>query len=502
MRGRGNKIRLSLPAALQAIFNRVNSASSRAKNACANRGWSRVAANLRGESGQALVLTALAFTGIMGGMALAVDVGYLHYEQRLLQTAADSAAIAAGLELGTTVCNKAVCSTMSTAAEHAMVEDGIVSSTSSITETQNSKSSASSCSAPAAPSSGVALQINVSPCSLSGDPNNGNPNMAEAVLVEKVNTFFGRIFGITQATIMARAEAGDAWIKTAGGGYCIYTQSLLMNSNSSFDLTNCGVYDGGGLETDSNSGGTATDFLYYGSWSPNNCNKNCSWTLGDGESQPTLTTTSQPDPLAGMFTTPTKPTTTPPNNPCNSGSSCTMSPGYYSSDVNLNSNTTMNLSPGLYYFDASFNINSNSTVECTTCTGGAGVTLYFNTGHLQVNSNSTVSLTAPASGNSSSGNAIPTLLLWQPSSNSTSVEIDSNGNDLFSGMVYLPSAQLTMNSNSTIAINGSTTSPTMPTMLDTKSLILDSNQNLTINGSSNLPGASGGERLGTFALAE
>ena len=500
MRGHGNEKRLTLATALQAIVVRVNSTLSRDTGARVNRSRVRGAGFLRGESGQALVMTAMAFTVVMGATSVAVDVGYLHYQQRVLQTAADSAALSAGLELGN--CSKAVCSNMTTAAEQALVEDGMVGSTSSITATQNSASGSSSCSAPSAPDTGVAMQINVSPCALSGDPNNGNPNMAEVVLVEKKHTFFSGIFGFKNATIVVRAEAGDAWIKTAGGGYCIYTQSLVMNSNSSFDLTSCGVYDGGTLETDANSGGTATDFLYYGSWSPNNCHKNCTWSLGDGETQPTVTTTSQPDPLSGKFSTPSKPSTTYTNVNFSSNQTNSMAPGYYSGDVNINSNVTINLSPGLYYFDGSFNINSNSVVECTTCTNGAGVTLYFNTGHLQVNSNSTVSLTAAASGNSSSGNAIPTLLLWQPSSNSTSVEIDSNAQDLFSGIVYLPSAQLTMNSNSTIAINGTTTSPTMPTMFDTKSMILDSNQNLIVNGSSNLPGASGGERLGTFALAE
>jgi hypothetical protein len=495
----GSSKKWTLLPALREMCGCVDSAPSRAESTPVSRGSGRAAGLLRGEKGQALIVTALAFTGIMGGMALAVDVGYLHYEQRLLQTAAQSAAISAGLELG--ICNKAVCNTMTTAAQTAMVEDGIVTSSSNITTaTPNSSSSASSCSAPSAPSTGVALLINVSPCLISTDPNNGNPNMAEVVLVKKVSTYFGKVLGIPTVTIVARAEAGDAYIKTAGGGYCIYTKSLAMNSNASFDLTNCGVYDGGNLQTDANTSGTATDFLYYGSWSPNNCHKNCTWTLGDGETQPTVTTTQQPDPLAGQFTTPTVPGNNLSNINCNS--TCTLSPGHYTGDLNLNSNVTANLTPGLYYFDGSFNINSNSAVECTTCTNGAGVTLYFNTGHLQVNSNSTVNLTAPASGNKASGNAIPTLLLWQPSSNSTSVVIDSNGNDLFSGIVYLPSAQLTMNSNSTIAINGSTTSPSMPTMFDTNSLLLDSNQHLVINGSSNIPGASGGEKLGTFALAE
>jgi Flp pilus assembly protein TadG len=52
------------------------------------------------ESGQALVTCVLSMTFLMSAMALALDLGYMQYQQVQLQTAADSAALAAGLELG------------------------------------------------------------------------------------------------------------------------------------------------------------------------------------------------------------------------------------------------------------------------------------------------------------------------------------------------------------------------------------------------------------------
>jgi len=48
----------------------------------------------RGESGQVVVVVALAMLGLVGFTALAVDVGYLRRQRNLMQTAADSAAIA------------------------------------------------------------------------------------------------------------------------------------------------------------------------------------------------------------------------------------------------------------------------------------------------------------------------------------------------------------------------------------------------------------------------
>ncbi len=48
----------------------------------------------RGKSGQVVIVAALAMLGLVGFTALAVDVGYLRRQQTLMQTAADSAAIA------------------------------------------------------------------------------------------------------------------------------------------------------------------------------------------------------------------------------------------------------------------------------------------------------------------------------------------------------------------------------------------------------------------------
>lgn len=53
---------------------------------------------LKEESGQVLVMTALSITVLLGFMAFATDVGLLLRERRMLQTAADSAAIAGAAE--------------------------------------------------------------------------------------------------------------------------------------------------------------------------------------------------------------------------------------------------------------------------------------------------------------------------------------------------------------------------------------------------------------------
>ena len=51
------------------------------------------------ESGQALVFTALALVVLIGFAGLAIDMGVLRYQKRILQSAADAAAIAGASNL-------------------------------------------------------------------------------------------------------------------------------------------------------------------------------------------------------------------------------------------------------------------------------------------------------------------------------------------------------------------------------------------------------------------
>ncbi len=460
-----------------------------ARGRAGNRGTMRF---LRDESGQALVLTMVCLTLLMGMMALAADVGLFQYEECRLQTAADSAAVAAGLELGN--CNYAVCANMKTAAAVALKEDGITTST--LTPT-------SSCTVTS--STSLAMIINVGPCVLgSNDPNNGNTHMAEVVLTEKLNTFFGAVIGIPTIQLTARAEAGDSYIDTSGGGgNCIYTQSLAFNSSDgTFDLNNCGIYDGGNLQTDNGDSVTASDFLYYGSWSPNNCNSTCTWSLGSSETQPTHTTTAETDPLASL-TAPSQPSTTYSGTTAFNSGTANLSPGYYPSGFNMNApgsgqSNIVNLSPGLYYFNGSVDVDSGATLECTTCAvGGAGVTLYFNSGTLQMNSGSTITLTAPTTGYTSNGD-VANMVVWASSSNGSGMTIDTGSSSYFNGIIYLPDGELTLNSGTGVTINNGATA----TALDVQSMMVDDSENFKINGSGGYLGGGSSQTLGSFALAE
>ncbi len=436
------------------------------------------------ESGQILVLGALCMALLMAVMAVAVDVGYMHYKQIQLQTAADAAAIAAGLEIGN--CSSTggvVCSNMEKAAEQALIEDGITTAT--ITPTTNQ------CTVPT--SSGLAMIINVAPCVQgSSDPNYGNAYMAEVVLTEPQSTFFGKLFGINIFNLTARAEAGEAYYLDNGGGNCLYTHAITVNSNATIDLKNCGIYDGGNVIANSGDSITASAFVYTGTFINNSGN---TWNIGSPNTLPTRTNTTQNDPLASL-TPPSKPSTSYTGNTVFNSGSVNLTPGYYSSGIIANSGVTINLSPGLYYFNSSLIMNSGDTLECTTCTGGQGVTLYFNSGGLIANSTVDIKLTAPATGSTANGD-VANMLLWASSTNSTGMIINSDTSSYYNGTIYLPDGQLTMNSNSTYAINGSS----VATALDVNSIIFNANINFDINGSGGYLGGVG-KVLGLFALAE
>jgi len=437
------------------------------------------------EAGAMTILASLSLSLLLSGMAMAIDVGNMDYRQRQLQTAADSAAIAAGLEIAN--CSNSVCTNMKTAAAQALVETQATTAT--ITPTTG-------CTVPT--SSSLAMIINVGPCVYgTGDPNKGNTSIAEVVLTEPMSTFFGGFLGMSKMMLMAHAEAGQAFIQSGTSfGDCIYTQSFEFNSSDgNFNLTNCGIYDLGNLQTDNNDTVTASFFQYHGTWSPNNCNGSCSWTLGDSETQPSYQSVAVADPLASL-TAPTQPSTSTTASNTTPNNGATLQPGYYPNGVNLNSNVSVNLAPGFYWMNGSINVNSGATLTCTGCTGGAnGVTLYFANGSLQMNSNSTtIELSAPTV-NTNGGNA--NMLIWEPSSNSSGMTIDTSSSSFFTGTIYLPGGTLTLNSGAGVTINA-----TGVAAVDVKNLLVDDSEHFNVTAT--LPGTAVANppTLGAFALSE
>ena len=430
---------------------------------------------LREESGNILVLTALCTTALLSFVAIAIDIGYLFIAQRQLQTLADAAAMAGALEAsacgGTTNCT-----VLQTAATSAITESGSPSPT---LFTQ--------CATPSG--SGILLMVNNPPCTMgASDPNNTDSNYVEAVVTKNVPTFFAKLFGYNSFKISARAEAG----KSSPSGACfniIGTSGQTLTLNSGAKITdgngsNCGVNvnSSGGPAVMENSGVTVNVGTYtvHGTVTNNG---------GSYTPSPTTGAPIQSDPFAaeitaGTLSTPTKPSTS--STCCNPVSGATtLQPGYYSSGLNFNgSGYTVTMNPGIYYFDGGINVGGVTI-------NGTGVTIYMNSGQLNMNSASTINLTAPSSG------ATKGLVIWQPASNTSQMNLDSASSSSWKGGVYLPGAQLTLNGDSTVAGFG---------MIVAQSAMMNSAISLSCSSMPGgvCPGGSGSSGGGssTIALAE
>ena len=141
---------------------------------------------------------------IIGFLGLAVDIGQLRYARRNLQLAADAAALAAAMEIkacGAT----ANCAAMQTAAQNALVENGIATST-----------LVTNC-APA-PAAGIVISVNNPSCSIgAADPNAGKSGFVEVVVSQPQPMAFAKLLGFNNVPVSARAEAG-----ASGGNTCMY----------------------------------------------------------------------------------------------------------------------------------------------------------------------------------------------------------------------------------------------------------------------------------------
>jgi len=429
--------------------------------------------DLNDERGNILVLTALCISVLLSCLAIAIDVGYIYITQRQLQMLADSAAMAGALEAS--ACGSSNCTVIQTAATTAVTEGGNPAPTVFL-----------QCAT--ASGTGLLLTINNGPCALgASDPNNLNVNYVEVVATRQQPTFFARLLGYSTFKISARAEAG----KSPAAGPCmniIGTTGQTLTLNSGAKITdgvgsNCGVNvnSSGTPAVMENSGVTVNVGTYtvHGTVT----NNGGSYTPAPTTGAPTQPDAFQAQITAGTLSTPTQPAVSSTCcNPINNAT--TLQPGYYSSGLNFNgSGYTVTMNPGVYYF------GGNLMVGGVTLRG-TGVTIYMSNGQFNMNSLSTINLTAPSSGPTAG------LVIWQPASNTSQMNLDTGSNSSWGGGVYLPGAQLTLNGDSTVSGFG---------MIVAKSVMLNSAISLSCTSMPGgaCPGGSGsGNGSATTALAE
>lgn len=367
------------------------------------------------DRGQVLPLVALSLVALVGIGALAVDAGYLRFQQRLQQIATDSAAIAGANEL-------------------AFHSPGRVASGAQLDASLNGYTDGQA---------GTSVTVNYPPQSGSY---NGQNNAVEVIITRTQPAFFAALFGHSSFSVATRAVAAINPNELT----CVYALkgdiTLNGGGQGGINAPTCGIMTNASLVV---TGQANVDAIFVGYLSNG---------PGGGtypQAQPTHVSIPAVDPcwqypsctyLASLNVNQLPCVDVVPQDPN------ALPPGHYCNAVNASSVTLMpTASNKLYVFDQGIPSGSMS---------GNGATIYNNSGSgMTWNGNVNVKVTAPTSGPTSG------VVYYQPPSNSGAiVKNGQSGTVDFEGGFYAPSADITMNGNlpsvslfvaGTIRMNGS-----------------------------------------------
>lgn len=400
---------------------------------------------LRDEDGQALIITALCMTCLFGFAALAADVGIMLREKRLVQSAADSAAIAGALEVNLDPAN------VSTAAQAAATQNGFTNGT-----------------------GGATITVNGPPLGPQYGPYAGQANAVEVIISQNQPTLFMGLFGFFSMNPTARAVAVNGGAANGCMTITNTSASPAMNLQGNFDLTtpNCGIV------VDSSAAGAlqftgAGGSLTAGSVGvAGTCTGHCT----DSIPAPVQGIVPVSDPLAYLDASFPAPTG------CIAGGTLTGTPaaGCYSGDASGNltlSNVTLS---GMYVFSGTGTLTLSGTVT----TGASGATLDLNSGSLTESTNTTLNLVAPTDPT----NTFHGIGIMAPPTNTTGTLNFSIGDatGTIEGIIYAPGLAMTMQDHGGSGKKGGLTLITdliVNTFSDTAALLSLQSYTQTVPGS-------------------
>jgi hypothetical protein len=347
----------------------------------------------QGQSGQALVAATFGLVVLLGAAGLAVDLGYLRYQRRLQQSAADSAAIAGAAE--------SAAGNATTAAREDSSLNGFTNGVNHVT-------------------------VNVNPAFAFGT------QTGVQVQVSAVQpTFFMRIFGVNSVTVSTVAVA-----LSSSATNCIYglnTVGTALTNSGTVNASTCGLVDNANLLNTNSI--TASLVAVHG-------------TASGAPTSPAATTgtVQAGDPLFRLAAPGTGGGCMPNPNIRGAGNQ-TIPAGKYCAGITIGGSKNVTLSPGTYAVTGGTGISFNGTGTVT----GNGVTIYMGAGGGPVNinnlpgSSNTLQLTAPTAG------ALAGILFFQDRGNAQTASIDGKGTSRLQGTFYFPDATLNLANTGTLA---------------------------------------------------
>lgn len=383
--------------------------------------------------GQTLPLVAIALLVLLGAAAFAVDTGYHQYQQRMQQTAADSAALAGARELSM--------GDWFAAARQDAANNGFSDNTGQTT----------------CPAGGAVGQVCVEVYNppQAGDAYAGNPQAVEVDVTANHATFFEQLFGYNNVPVSTKAVAV---LRQVPSNNCLYVLNGPANFNGqtgggTVNAPNCGLMFN---QAANFHGATVTAASI-------DCASTCSnGTFTSATPQP-VAPASDPCPainycahLANPAPTCTS-TMAAPSFP--TGGTAIVQPGCYG-NLNLTRASTVTFQCGFYIFTGTVNASTSGpgtpiqiNQDCGT-TGPSGVTFYVTgVGSLNLR-NDVINLAAPTSGDYNEYSAgEQNVLIYQTPGDTNTLNMQSAScagcNSYFSGMIYAPSATLNYNQYTT-----------------------------------------------------
>lgn len=362
------------------------------------------------ESGYGLVFAAFGLVVLLGAAGLSVDMGYLRYQRRLMQSAADSAALAGAAQLGAGAGFAAAQLAAGNDAQLNGFQDGatVDGGTVSVSATQTTI--------------------------------NGNGNTLQVQITNSYQTFFMRVLGNSFQNVTVSTVATAQYL---GGRGCIYALTggtgITLGGGGSIDVPNCNV-----LSNESITGRGAITAAAVGAHGGSL-----------GSTPPAITGTLQANDPLSYLAAPRAGGCTDINwaGGQNNGAQ-TLNPGTYSEivfqratrrrgrggppPVPANS-SNVTFRPGTYVINGCGAGQSGGLdFEGTGTLTGNGVTFYIATGGVTVAASQTIQFKAP------SNDPYGGVLFFQSNGNNATATITGSGSSYMQGALYFPSATLNL----------------------------------------------------------
>jgi len=352
------------------------------------------------ERGQALVLIALAITGLIGITALAIDGGNAFLDRRTAQNAADSAAMASGLARIRS--ENYVQKAFDSAAQNGYDNNGVTNT----------------------------VQVYSPP--IEGN-HVGDLDYIQIIITSNVKTYFAGVIGrstiVNRVTAVARTKTpevkelmdGYAVVSLAPNSDCDNKKSFWVHGEATLDV------DGGGVFVNSNNKECA--LIEQGSGSIRIRTDHPISVVGGAQIQKPQLLTPYP-PKTGVTPYPFPPPFFLPKVGCNGDATVdeftgsTMTAGNWDDDFPPPG--VVNLGRGVYCI-------KDFIVGDTTTLYGTGV-IFVVSGEVRWSHHATLDLSAPKSGDNAG------LLLYLPIDNKSKVVINANDDSSISGTILAPGA--------------------------------------------------------------